>query len=46
MALDVYNTVRNCASCARERISLRKHASYLKLFPAQAPLEYVAIATY
>ena len=43
MALDAYNTVRQCFSCTRERISLRKHANYLRLFPAQAQLEYVAI---
>ena len=43
MALDAYNTVRQCSSCKREWISLRKHSNYLRLFPAQAPLEYVAI---
>ena len=43
MAMDVYNNVRHCTSCAKERISLRKHASYLSLFPAQNPLEFVAI---
>lgn len=43
MAIDAYNTVRQCATCARNRFKLRKHASTLKLFPARAPLEYVAI---
>ena len=43
MALDAYHTVRQCSSCTRERITLRKHATYLSLFPAQPPLEYVAI---
>ena len=43
MSMDVYDTVRQCTSCAKERIALRKHASYLSLFPAKAPLEYVAI---
>ena len=43
MAADTYNFVRQCQECAKERISHRKHASYLKLFPARAPLESVAI---
>ena len=43
MAMDTYNTVRNCVACAKERISLRKHASFLKLFPAAKPLEFVSI---
>ena len=43
MAVEAYSTVRNCVECAKNRITLRKHASHLKLFPAQAPLEYVAI---
>ena len=43
MALDAYHTVRQCSSCTRERIKVRKHATYLSLFPAQAQLEYVAI---
>ena len=43
MAMDVYNTVRQCSSCAKERIALRKHSSFLHLFPAQKPLEFVAI---
>ena len=43
MALDVFNTVRQCSPCAKERLSLRKHSKFLKLFPAQRPLEFVAI---
>ena len=43
MALGAYHTVRQCSSCTRERITLRKDATYFSLFPAQAPLEYVAI---
>ena len=43
MAMDVFNTVRQCSSCAKERLSLRRHSRFLKLFPAERPLEYVAI---
>ena len=43
MAADAYEFVKKCDRCARERISLRAHASKLKLFPAKAPLESVAI---
>lgn len=43
MASDVANTVRNCTVCAKNRISERKRTSFLKLFPASEPLEYVAV---
>ena len=43
MAVDVYNVVRNCPSCARQRIKLRRHHGFLKLFPATKPGEQVAI---
>ena len=43
MTPDAYQTVRQCSSCTRERTTLRKHATYLSLFPAQVPLEFVAI---
>ena len=43
MAFDAYNTVRNCVECAKRRIKLRKHASFMKLFPAKRPGEHVAI---
>ena len=43
MAVDAYDTVRNCTDCARNRIKLRRNSSKLKLFPAKAPLESVAM---
>lgn len=43
MALDVYQTVRNCVGCAKERVKWRKNTSFLKTFPATAPLEFVGI---
>jgi transposase InsO family protein len=43
MAADVTKTVRSCATCAKNRIKERTRTSFLKLFPASAPLEYVAI---
>ena len=43
MAADVYAVPRNCVLCAKNRISLRKHRNFLKLFPARAPLEFLAI---
>ena len=43
MALDVDLIVQGCNPCAKERVTLRKHASTLNLFPANAPLESVAI---
>ncbi len=42
MALDCCSTVHSCTECSRERIRLRKHKSFLKTFPATAPLEFVA----
>ena len=43
MAVDVYNVVRNCVQCAQQRIKLRKHSGFMKLFPAKRPGEHVAI---
>ena len=43
MALDCHFFLRNCQECARERVSLRKHTKALVLFPANAPLESVAM---
>ena len=43
MGVDVYTTARQCSSCARENVKLRKHASSMKLFPAAKPLEFLAI---
>ena len=43
MAPDAYATVRNCVECAKRRIKLRRHHSFLRLFPAKRPGEHVAI---
>ena len=43
MSMDVYACVRACPPCARERMCLRKHSSFLKLFLPTRPLEFVAI---
>ena len=43
MAVDVYAVPRNCVPRAKNRISMRKHRNVLKLFPARAPHEFVAI---
>lgn len=43
MAVDCYAVARNCISCARNRVLLRKNSKKMQLFPAKAPLEYVAI---
>ena len=43
MALDTHACVCNCTCCAKERISLRSHSQFLKLFPAARPLEFVAL---
>ena len=43
MALDVYACVRDCVHCEKEKLALRKHALFLKLFPATRPLDQVAI---
>ncbi|CDF40411.1 unnamed protein product [Chondrus crispus] len=44
MALECHACVRQCDSCACERVQLRKHSIFLKLFPARRPLEFVPIA--
>ena len=36
-------TVRNCPSCARNRVKLRRYTNYLKLFTATKPFESVSI---
>ena len=41
MAVDCYNTVKNCVTCAKNRVKLRKHKKHLRLFPATEPLEFV-----
>ena len=43
MANDVFQTVRNCRSCARVRGTTYKHRRFLRLFPAEYPLQFVAI---
>lgn len=43
LALYCYTTVKQWASCARNRVLLQKHRKGLKPFPATGPLEYVAI---
>ncbi len=43
MALDVVRTVRFCSHCAKERLKLRRHSKWLKLFQATRPLEFVSI---
>jgi hypothetical protein len=43
MAADVLEVVRQCQSCSRNRMSLSRHSNPLKLFPANAPLEAIAM---
>ena len=43
LSVDAVNTVRNCVSCARNRVKLRRNSKKLQLFPASGPLEYVSI---
>ena len=43
MSVDCYDTAKNCVTCAKNRIFLRKNKNYLKLFPAETTLEFVAI---
>jgi len=43
MAADIYATVRNCTTCARNRVKLRKRTNPLKLFPASEPLKDLCI---
>jgi hypothetical protein len=43
MAQDVAETVRECATCAKNIIKERARTSFLKLFPASEPLEYVSM---
>jgi Integrase zinc binding domain len=40
---DLAEVVRNCPVFSRNRIHERKRTSFLKLFPATEPLEYVAM---
>ena len=43
MAVDCYATVRECVTCARNRIKLRKNRKMMTLFPAISPLVCVSI---
>ena len=43
MSVDCYTVVKHCEKCARNRVMLRKRQKNLRLFPATAPLESVAI---
>jgi hypothetical protein len=43
MSVDVAETVKQCAVCAKNRIQERKRTSFLKLFPAAEPLEYISL---
>jgi transposase InsO family protein len=43
MSADVSETVRECVTCAKNRVKERNRTSFLKLFPASEPLEYVSI---
>jgi transposase InsO family protein len=43
MAEDILERVRQCPVCSKDRITLARHTNSLKLFPAKAPLESVAM---
>ncbi len=43
LAINCYSTSRNCVECAKERLRLRKRVTGIKLFPATAPLEDIAM---
>jgi Integrase zinc binding domain/Integrase core domain len=43
MYKDVEETVRQCTPCAKNWVQERKRVSMMKLFPANEPLEFVAI---
>jgi len=43
MVTDIYNTITKCTTCARNRLSLRRHTSPLTLFPATEPLTDLSV---
>lgn len=43
MAIDVADLVRECHPCARNRMSLHRRATMMRLFPADGPNKKVAI---
>ena len=42
-AADIYQTVRTCNTCAKNRVKLRKRTRPLRLYPSQRPLERLSI---
>lgn len=43
MATDIFTTVRDCASCARERVKQRRRLGPLHPFPPEGPLEDISV---
>lgn len=43
MAIDVYQTVKECDSGLRNRGTIREHRPYMKLFQAAGPLEFIIV---
>ena len=43
MAADIYKTIRNCTTCAKNRVKLRRRTHPLRIFPATRPIESLAI---
>ena len=43
MAVDCYAVSKNCVTCARNRVLLRRNSKPMRLFPSSAPLEFLAI---
>jgi hypothetical protein len=43
MYKDVEETVSHCTVCSKNRVTERKRTSFLKLFPEDGPLEFVAM---
>lgn len=43
MSVYFYAIARNCVTCARDKVKLRRHNKPMKLFPSITPLGLVAI---
>ena len=43
MITDIHGIITTCATCAQNRLALRRHTSPLTLFPAKEPLTEVAV---
>jgi len=43
MVMDIYNTITKCTTCAKNRMSLRRHTSPLTLFPDTEPLTDLSV---